>query len=105
MVTTELCKCRLTSQLPSQLATLCKASGAEGVAFGDQASRWVDDGALATVGDVAISDQFMRFALLREPKAFEKNELIGREAVVELADFHVLRRDTSLFHSRLGRAL
>jgi signal transduction histidine kinase len=47
----------------------------------------------------------MRLALLREPQAFQQNQLVSREAVVQLADFDVLGRNPSLSHRSLRRPL
>jgi hypothetical protein len=59
-----------TSQLPYQLTTLGETSGAQWMALRDQSTRWVDDGTLATIGDIAIPHHFVRLALLRETQAF-----------------------------------
>ena len=47
----------------------------------------------------------MRLALLRETQAFQQNQLVGREAVVQLADFDIFGRNSRLTHRRLRSPL
>lgn len=47
----------------------------------------------------------MRLALFRKPQALEQNQLIRREAIVQLADFDILGSHARLPHRRLRRPL
>ena len=84
----------LATQLPRQLSALREARGTERVALGDQAARGVDD-PLATIGDVARVDEPGGLAVTAQAKSLVGNELVAREAVVELDHLHVVGREAS----------
>src|SRR3954447_22653773 len=76
----------LAAQLPRELGALREAGGPERVALGDQAARRVDDGAGAAVRRRLGIDELVAVPFLGEPERLVGDELVGREAVVELAD-------------------
>ena len=69
---------------------LREARGAERVALRDQSARRVDDRPVAAVGRRLGLDQLVALALLGEPERLVGDQLVGREAVVQLAHVHVL---------------
>lgn len=95
---------RPAAQVPHQLRTLREAGGAEGVALGDQAARGVDEEA-AAAGDVAAADQLVGLPRLAQAERVEGDQLVGREAVVELDDADVGRPDPGFLQGGLRRLL
>lgn len=92
------------AEVPDELGALGDAGGAERVALGDEAPRGVDD-VLAAVGDVAVADELVGLALVAEPEGVNDNHLVGAEAVVQLDDLDVPRRDARLLGRRPRRPL
>src|SRR5215213_9128316 len=90
------------AQLPGQFRALRQAGRPERMALGDQPAGRVDDD-LAAEGGRFFLDQLVRLALRGEPERFVGDELVGAEAVVELADVHFLGRDARLGVGRVGR--
>src|SRR5690349_6613620 len=82
----------LAAQLPGQLRALREAGGAERVALGDQPARGVDDD-LAAVGGRFFLDQLVSLALGGEAERFVGDQLVGAEAVVQLADVDFIGHD------------
>ena len=74
------------------------------MAFGYEAAGGVDDAA-AAVGDVAVSDHFVRPAGRAEAEGVEGDELVGGEAVVEFAEADLVRLDVGFGEGGLGGAL
>src|SRR6187399_181890 len=83
------------AQLPGQFRALRQAGRAERVALGDQPSRGVDDD-LPAEGGRFFLDQLVALALGGEAERFICDELVGAEAVVQLADVDFLGGDAGL---------
>src|ERR1700722_13522298 len=83
----------LTAQLPGQLGTLRQTSGPQRMPLRDQFAGRVDHPAPA-VGDVAVVDQLGRLALGAQPQRLVEQQLVGREAVVQLDHLEVRRPQT-----------
>ena len=79
-------------QLPDELGALRDPRRAEGVTLGNEAAGRVDHAGPAE-GDVPPADHLVGFPPLRQAQGVERDELVGREAVVELADADVGRGD------------
>ena len=64
--------------------------------LGDQATRRVDH-VRASKGIVARVNELTSLANGAQSKGLVGDELVGREAVVQLHNLHVLRGDSSIF--------
>src|SRR3712207_288654 len=91
----DLSRAGLAAKLPRELRALGEAGGAERVALGDQPTGRVDD-PLAAIRRRPLVDERVSFAGGREAERLVGDQLVGREAVVQLDDVHVLGADTSL---------
>lgn len=80
------------AQLPHQLSALCEACRTQRVALGNEAAGWVDD-VLAAVRIVTCIDEFMRLAGRYQTERIVRDELVRREAVVQLNHLDVLGCD------------
>jgi hypothetical protein len=94
----------LTPQLRAQFKALCQARGTQGVALGDQTARRVDD-VLAAVRVVAAIDKLARFALLAQTQGLVRDQLVSREAIVQLHHLHIVGRQARLRVHRVRRRL
>src|SRR3954451_9485825 len=74
------------AELRAQSRALRQAGRAQRVPLRDQAARRVDDRAAAAIGRRLGLDQLVRLTLGREADRFVGDELVGAEAVVQLAD-------------------
>src|SRR5450432_640695 len=83
------------AQLPDELRALRDAGRAERMPLRQEASRWVRDD-LPAVGVLLVPDELLGLALTAEAESFVGDDLVGREAVVELADLHVGRPEARL---------
>src|SRR4051794_36148008 len=92
------------AQLPGQLGALGEPRRPERVALGDQSAGGADD-YLASVGGRLFLDQLVPLPLGGEPERFLGDELVGAEAVVQLADVDVLGGDAGLGVRLVGRGL
>src|SRR5215217_3442169 len=95
----------VAAQLPGELAALGEAGRAEGVALGDQAARRVHHRAVAPVGGRLRLDEPVAMALLRETQGLVGDELVRREAIVQLADVDLFGGHARLLVGFLGRLL
>ena len=89
----------VAAQLPGQLGALREAGRPERVALGDQPAGGVDDD-LAAVGGRLFLDQLVALALGGEAERFVGDQLVGAEAVVQLADVDLLGGDAGLLVGR-----
>src|ERR1700679_1230127 len=94
----------LAAQLPGQFRALRQPGRAERVALGDQAAGGVDDD-LAAERRRFLLDQLVRLALGGEPQRFVRDQLVGAEAVVQLADVDLVGADLGLLVGVRGRLL
>ncbi len=85
----------LAAELPHELGALSEARRAERMALREQAAGRVRH-PLAAVGVVAVLDELLGFALAGEPERLVREDLVRREAVVELDDVDVLRAEARL---------
>ena len=90
------------AQLPGELGALRQPGGAQRMALGDQAARRVDHPA-AAVGGVAVVDQLGRLALTAQAERLVQQQLVGREAVVQLDDLEVRRARVRTGRKPVGR--
>ena len=91
----------LAAQLPGQFRALRQPGRAERVALGDQPAGGVDDD-LAAVGGRLFLDQLVRLALGGEAERFVGDQLVGAEAVVQLADVDLVGGDAGLLVGLVG---
>ena len=92
------------TQLSRQLEALRETRGAERMALGQQPARWIGDD-LAAVGVVASGDELRRRAGRAKAERLVGDQLVVREAVVQLADIDVVRTDSRRFVHRIGGGL
>jgi len=90
-----------STQLPAQLSTLSQASGAERMTLGDEAAGGIDD-PFATICVVSSVDQLTCFSLLAQSQGLVGDELVCREAIVQLDHLHIVWRDACLLVDVLG---
>src|ERR1700722_11527628 len=83
----------LAAQLPGQLGALRQTSGPQRMSLGDQSAGRIDHPATA-IGDVAVVDQLGRLALGAQTQGLDRQQLVGREAVVQLDHLEVRRAQT-----------
>src|SRR3990172_10664187 len=86
---------RLAAQLPVELGALREARGAEGMTLRDEPARGVHH-QLPAVGVRARVHELAALALGAEAEPFVGDELVAREAVVQLHHVHFLRAETRL---------
>jgi hypothetical protein len=98
----DLASLGLTAQVPHQLGALRKAGSAERVALRQQAARRVGD-ELATVGVVTFPDEVLGLAFLAQAERLVRQQLVRREAVVQLDDIDVIGADAGLLVQLLRR--
>src|SRR5437867_25809 len=91
----------LAAELPVELRALGEAGCAEWVPLGDEATRRVHD-PLAAIGDGARVDQLAALAGLTQAEPLVGDQLVGREAIVQLDDVDVLRANARLLVDLLG---
>jgi hypothetical protein len=94
----------LAAQLPGQFGALGQAGRAQRVALGDQAAGGIDHD-LTAEGGRFLLDQLVRLALSRESQRFVSDQLVGAEAVVQLADIDLVGAYLSLLVGALGGQL
>ena len=95
----------VAAQLPGELGALREAGRPERVALGDQAAGRVDHRAVAAVGRRLGLDQLVALALGGEAERLVGDQLVGREAVVELAHVDLVGRDAGLLVGLVGGLL
>lgn len=71
------------------------------MAFGDEAAGGVDDAAPAE-GDIPAAHHLVGFPLGAQAQGVERDELVGGEAVVQLADADFLRGHAGFGHGGRG---
>lgn len=77
----------------------------DGTYLANETAGRVDDGAFATICYVAAPDHLVGFALLAETQTFQEDELVCREAIVQLAHLDVLWRHIRFTHRCLSGPL
>src|SRR6185369_11609027 len=92
------------AELLVQLEALREPRGAERVALREKTTRRVHH-PLAAVGGLILLDETARLALAAEAEALVGDELVRREAIVQLDDLHVLRTEPALLVDLLGGLL
>lgn len=90
------------SQLPGKLRALRQSSGTERVTLGDQTTRWVDN-PFAAIGHIAAIDEFARLSSRAQAESFVGDQLVRREAIMELNDLHILGGQAGLLEGVIGR--
>ena len=90
------------AQLARQLVALRQAGGAERVALGQQAAGRIGD-ELAAIGVVAVVDEAFRAAFGAEAERLVGDQLVVREAVVQLDDVDILGPDAGGLIDLVGR--
>lgn len=88
-----------SAQLPAQFARLRETGGAERVPLRNQTTRGVHDRTSSAERGVSGIDELVGFTLFAELEGVVGDQLVGREAVVQLDDANVLGRDSSDFVS------
>src|SRR4051812_26643562 len=81
----DLARAGLTAELPDELRALREAGRAQRVPLGQQPAGGVRHDA-AAVGVVAVHDELLGRALRRQPERLVAQQLVRREAVVQLDD-------------------
>ena len=81
----------LAAQLPGQLGALRQAGRTERVALRDQTAGRVDDPLAAVRGGTGL-DELAALARAAQAEALVRDDLVDREAVVQLDDVDVLDR-------------
>src|SRR6185295_18352126 len=96
------------SELLVQLEALRETGGAEGMALREQTARRIHHPA-PSVGHGVVVNQLPGLALAAEPESLVRDELIRREAIVELDHVDVLGPEpgalVDLFRSGAGQIL
>lgn len=90
-----------SSQVPDQLGALSKTSGTERVALGNETSRGVDD-ELTTVSVVTLHDKVTSLTGVRQTHGVNGDQLVGREAVVQLDNLDIVSGHLGLLEDILG---